>query len=90
MPTTLPQAAIKFRFENFNEVREREPSFIGIVLGVALTIIIPPMLLLFASAAIAGHGEVSLRSIGAAFEAAGRAELCVDTHDCGSNTPSEK
>ncbi len=87
MPTTLPQAAIKFHFD---EATGSEPSYVTLFLSVALTLIVPPVLLLLTAAAIAGHGEVSLASVGTAFEAAGKAQLCLEAHDCKSiDMPSD-
>jgi hypothetical protein len=80
MPTSLPQVAIKFRFD---EIKNREPSYVTVFLSVALTLIVPPLLLIIAAAATVGHGELSFTSISAVLEAAGRAELCMGARDCG-------
>lgn len=80
MPTSLPQAAMKLQRY---EARDRdEPSPLTLFLSVFLSMIIPPVLLLLAASAIAGNRDVSLTSIGAIFEAAGRAELCLEARDC--------
>ncbi len=79
MPTSLPQAAIAL---SFDDVKNREPSYVALFLSVALAIIAPPLLLVTVAAAIIGHGEVSLATVGTVIEAAGRVEACVEAHDC--------
>jgi hypothetical protein len=82
MPTSLPQAVIKFQS---NEARDRQPSHLFIFVSVFFAIVGPPILLCIVAAACVGHGEVSLKSIEAVFEAAGNAELCAEQAICADD-----
>jgi hypothetical protein len=80
MPISLPRAEIQ---SQRTEAKDREPAYVFLFSSLFLSVMVPPVLLLLASAVCFGNEKLSLKPIAAVFEAAGKVELCLDWGKCG-------
>ncbi len=78
MPTTLPGTA------GINDLRRpvsMRSSHLRVFLESALPLMLPPVVIVLATAACIGHGEISPRTIGAVFQASANYSACLEYAD---------